>query len=284
LGLGQGGVGLPLEVHISIKDRHHKGTPTVRFLQQAELEYPALTPVLAVQKAYLASRGLRGVYKGGIGSYSLALLTLHSLQRRAHEEAVKRRAEGDPAGAGFKPTRESEDGGGGGGSDVAAVIGGGLRAGSSKKDDEADAKVLGESLLHFLEFYGHAVDLTQASVKVHPLKPMTAGRKGSRGAGAGGEPGGQDSPLGGMSTEWGVLPLLGAGVPGAGHAMAMGGGMLQVADPLQAGHNAGGGCFGVMGVQASFREQLQKLASLPADAPLLQHLLSTGGGGKVCVV
>ena len=38
------------------------------------------------KKAYLANRGLRGVYKGGIGSYSLALLTLFSLQRRAFEE------------------------------------------------------------------------------------------------------------------------------------------------------------------------------------------------------
>ena len=68
--------------------------------------------------------------------------------------------------------------------------------------------------------------------------------------------------------------------------MAMCGGMLQVADPLQAGHNAGGGCFGVMGVQASFREQLEKLSALPADAPLLHHLLSPGHvvGGKVCVV
>ena len=51
LGLGQGGVGLPLEVHISVKDRNHKGAATVKFLQQAEAEYPALAPVLAVQKA-----------------------------------------------------------------------------------------------------------------------------------------------------------------------------------------------------------------------------------------
>ena len=45
--------------------RYAKGAPTVRFLQQAEAQYAALAPVLAVQKAYLANRGLRGVYKVG---------------------------------------------------------------------------------------------------------------------------------------------------------------------------------------------------------------------------
>jgi hypothetical protein len=35
-------------------------------------------------------------------------------------------------------------------------------------------------------------------------------------------------------------------------------------------------------VQACFREQLARLAALPPDASLLQHLL--GGGTRVCVV
>lgn len=289
---------MPLEVHISIKDRNHKGIPTVRFLQQAELEYPALTPLLSVQKAYLANRGLRGVYKGGIGSYSLALLALHSLQMRAHEEAEEARkaaaVAGGSGGDGAAKPLGNGDGDGDGDVGAAAVAatakGGGSRvpisASVEPSDDESDAKVLGESLLHFLEFYGHAVDLTQASVKVHPLKNLKnlkVGKKMSK-AEANAGSGAQDA-----STEWGVLPLLGAGnANGAGHPMAMGGGMLQVVDPLQAGHNAGGGCFGVMGVQAAFREQLQRLVSaLPADAPLLQQLLAAtpmGVGGKVCVV
>ena len=86
-GLGNGGVGLPLEVAISIKGKDHKGAAAMKFLRQAETEYPALAPVLAVQKAYLAKRGLRGVYKGGIGSYSLALMALHSMQQAAARSA-----------------------------------------------------------------------------------------------------------------------------------------------------------------------------------------------------
>ena len=107
----------------------------MKFLRQAENEYPALAPVLAVQKAYLANRGLRGVYKGGIGSYSLALMALHSMQQAASKSA-------------------------------------GVEDGSGAGDDDArDAKILGESLLSFLEMYGHTVDLTKASIKVHALKP-----------------------------------------------------------------------------------------------------------------
>ena len=244
LGLGQGGVGLPLEVHISVKDRNHKGAATVKFLQQAEAEYPALAPVLAVQKAYLASRGLRGVYKGGIGSYSLALLALHALQRKAHEDKTREAAADDAS------------------------------------PDAADARVLGESMLRFLEFYGHGVDLTRSSIKVHALRPVgKAAKKAAAAAEANG---------GAAAVEWGVLSSPSHAPDGSPRAV-VGGGMLQVQDPIQAGHNAGGGCFGVAGVQASFREQMQKLAGLPEDASLLQHLLAPPPGSppaaaKVCVV
>ena len=247
LGLGQGGVGLPLEVHISVKDRNHKGAATVKFLQQAEAEYPALAPVLAVQKAYLASRGLRGVYKGGIGSYSLALLALHALQRKAHED--KTRGKDADAAADASP-------------------------------DAADARILGESMLRFLEFYGHGVDLTRSSIKVHALRPVgKAAKKAAAAAEANG---------GAAAVEWGVLSSPSHAPDGSPRAV-VGGGILQVQDPMQAGHNAGGGCFGVAGVQASFREQMQKLAGLPEDASLLQHLLAPPPGSppaaaKVCVV
>ena len=245
MGLGQGGVGLPLEVHISIKDRNHKGASTVKFLRQAEAEYPALTPVLSVQKAYLAVRGLRGVYKGGIGSYSLALLAIHALQHKAHED---------------------------------------LEAGrdSPKADaNERDARTLGESVLHFLEFYGHGVDLTRAAIKVHPLKPTgKAAKKAVAAANANG---------GGDALPWGVFPTPENAPDGSPRAVG-GGGVLQVEDPMQVGRNAGGGCFGVPGVQASFREQIAQLAAVPEDASLLQHLFASAaaapGGvqGKVCVV
>ena len=230
-GLGNGGVGLPLEVAISIKGKDHKGAAAMKFLRQAETEYPALAPVLAVQKAYLAKRGLRGVYKGGIGSYSLALMALHSMQQAAARSAG---AEG------------------------------GLGAGD---DDMKDAKILGDSLLQFLEMYGHTVDLTKASIKVHALKPG----KGKKAA---------EAHEAARKADWGVLP---APTSGDGPRAAMGGGTLQVQDPTQTGNNAGSGCFGVVGVQAAFKDQLKQLMAVPADASLLQHIL-TGAPGKVCVV
>lgn len=230
-GLGNGGVGLPLEVAISIKSKDHKGAAAMKFLRQAETEYPALAPVLAVQKAYLAKRGLRGVYKGGIGSYSLALMALHSMQQAAARSAG---AEGG-LGAGY--------------------------------DDAKDAKILGDSLLQFLEMYGHTVDLTKASIKVHALKPG----KGKKAA---------EAHEAARKADWGVLP---APTSGDGPRAAMGGGMLQVQDPTQTGNNAGSGCFGVVGVQAAFKDQLKQLMAVPADASLLQHIL-TGAPGKVCVV
>ena len=230
-GLGNGGVGLPLEVAISIKGKDHKGAAAMKFLRQAENEYPALAPVLAVQKAYLANRGLRGVYKGGIGSYSLALMALHSMQQAASKSAG------------------AEDGSGAG------------------DDDARDAKILGESLLSFLEMYGHTVDLTKASIKVHALKPG----KGKKAA---------EAHEAARKADWGVLP---ASTSGDGPRAAMGSGTLQVQDPTQTGNNAGIGCFGVVGVQTAFKDQLKQLMALPADASLLQHIL-TGAAGKVCVV
>jgi hypothetical protein len=248
-------------VHISVKDRAHKGAATVKFLQHAELEYPALTPVLAVEKAFLSNRGLRGVYKGGIGSYSLALLTLFSLQRRAEVNA-----------------NAGRDSGGEGGPGATA--------------EERDALVLGESLIHFLEFYGHVVDLTQASIKTHALRasvamhggPGPGKKKNQHAAALAAAAAAQEA----ANAEWGLMPpperVGGAGDGGAtpGGPGLGAGGMLRVCDPQQPGHNAGGGCFGVMGVQQSFREQLALLANAPADSSLLLALLHSPG--RMCVV
>ena len=162
LGLGQGGVGLPLEVHIAVKDRNHKGAATVKFLQQAEAEYPALAPVLAVQKAYLASRGLRGVYKGGIGSYSLALLALHALQRKAHEDKTREAAADDAS------------------------------------PDAADARILGESMLRFLEFTDTAWISRARRSRARAAPRRQGGEEGCGGGGGNGGP----------PPEWGVLSPL----------------------------------------------------------------------------
>ena len=213
----------PLEVHISVKDKSHKGATTVKFLRQAETEYPALSSVLSVQKAWLAKKQLRGVYKGGIGSYSLALLALHALQRKAFEDK-----------------------------------------GSSKTQEKTqDAEILGSSLLHFLEFYGHDVDLTCAAVVSHPLRPTG---KAAKKAAAAVENNGKNA----LAPEWGVVPTR---VPNDGPPIAsVGAGGLTVVDPNQPGHNAGGGCFGIAGVQASFREQLSVIVNVPEGESVLEHL------------
>ena len=237
-------LGTPLEVHISVKDRNHKGAATVKFLRQAEAEYPAFSSVLCVLKAWLAKKGLRGVYKGGIGSYSLALLALHALQRKAHDDARAAEAAAEAAG-----TDAAES--------AAAAV-----PPKKEKDPTRDAETLGASLLYFLEFYGQQVDLTKAAVVAHPLRPTgKAAKKAAAAAAAAAE-----------SPEWGVVPVR---VPGDGPPIAaVGAGGLTVSDPTQPGHNAGGGCFGIAGVQASFREQLATLAALPEDASLLGALVA----------
>ena len=54
----------------------------MKFLRQAEAEYPAFSSVLCVLKAWLAKKGLRGVYKGGIGSYRRAAALTRCSARR----------------------------------------------------------------------------------------------------------------------------------------------------------------------------------------------------------
>ena len=238
-------LGTPLEVHISVKDRNFKGAATVKFLRQAEAEYPAFSSVLCVLKAWLAKKGLRGVYKGGIGSYSLALLALHALQRKAHDDARAAEAAAEAAG-----TEAAES--------AAAAV-----PPKKEKDPTRDAETLGASLLYFLEFYGQQVDLTKAAVVAHPLRPTGKAAKKAAAAAA---------AAAAESPEWGVVPVR---VPGDGPPIAaVGAGGLTVSDPTQPGHNAGGGCFGIAGVQASFREQLATLAALPEDASLLGALVA----------
>ena len=228
LGLGQGGVGLPLEVHISVKDRNHKGAATVKFLQQAEAEYPALAPVLAVQKAYLASRGLRGVYKGGIGSYSLALLALHAAARpredaqAAADDGPRRRGRAHPGRVMLFPrvlrTRRGSH----------ALVDQGARAAPRRRRRR----------------------------RLRRRRRQTAA----------------PPPWNGTCS----LPLR---TRQTGRLAQWSAGMLRCGS-IQAGHNAGGGCFGVAGVQASFREQMQKLAGVPEDAALLPHLLAPPRGSS----
>jgi DNA polymerase sigma len=236
-GLGQNGIGLPLEVHISLKDAKHKGMSAMRFVQKAEEQNGALAPIVCVQKAVLASKGLRGVYKGGLGSYALTMMALTSIQRSGWLD------------------KQSADGADGDGS-VASVT---VAKDEGKKGtelDEADARdamILGRAMIQFLKLYGYEADLT---------KDIIVSAKDE-------------------ATEWGIL----AESP---NAAPLGSG-LRVQDPLDASNNAGAGCFGIAGVQALFREQLEALqraakSNFQSDVPLLMQLVMLGGSQKVFIV
>ena len=235
-GLGQNGIGLPLEVHISLKDAKHKGMSAMRFVQKAEEQNGALAPIVCVQKAVLASKGLRGVYKGGLGSYALTLMALTSIQRSGWLD------------------KQSVDGSDGDGSVSASVTVAKDEGKKSVELDEADARdamILGRAMIQFLKLYAYEADLT---------KDIIVSAKDE--------------------AEWGIL---------AESPNALGSG-LRVQDPLDASNNAGAGCFGIAGVQALFREQLEALqraaeSNFQSEVPLLMQLVMLGGPSqKVFIV
>ena len=229
--LGQNGFGLPLEVHISLKDSNHRGQSSLRFIQMAEEQHGALAPICCVQKAVLASKGMRGVYKGGLGSYALTLMALTSIQRSSG--------------------RRTDDA-----TSVAQVVTDeGNKQTAIEDADSRDALYVGHAMLDFLKLYGFEADLTKDIIAAH---------------------GGDDS------ANWGIL--------GESQRLASAHGSgLRVEDPLDASNNAGAGCFGISGVQALFKEQLEVLrkaaeSNFESNIPLLMQLVMLGGSQKVFIV
>jgi DNA polymerase sigma len=245
-GLGQGGIGLPLEVHISLKDANHTGVTAARFVSSAEQQNGALAPLVSIQKAVLASKGLRGVYKGGLGSYALTLMALASIQRSAfasNTDADASNADGDSSSV-VEVSSAKDDGKK-------------KNAGVVEFDSETDARdaiILGRAMLNFLKLYGHETDLSKDIVSVCN----------------GGE-------------EWGILRE-------STKMQAPLGSGLRVQDPMNDSNNAGAGCFGISGVQAAFREQLDVLkraaeSNFDGDVSLLMQLTTMSGSQhKVFVV
>ena len=208
----------------------------MRFVQKAEEQNGALAPIVCVQKAVLASKGLRGVYKGGLGSYALTLMALTSIQRSGWLD------------------KQSVDGSDGDGSVSASVTVAKDEGKKSVELDEADARdamILGRAMIQFLKLYAYEADLT---------KDIIVSAKDE--------------------AEWGIL---------AESPNALGSG-LRVQDPLDASNNAGAGCFGIAGVQALFREQLEALqraaeSNFQSEVPLLMQLVMLGGPSqKVFVI
>ena len=230
-GLGQNGYGLPLEVHISLKDSNHRGQSSLRFIQTAEEQHGALAPICCVQKAVLASKGMRGVYKGGLGSYALTLMALTSIQRSSCRRT-------DEAASGARVVAEE-----------------GSRPASFDDADSRDALYVGHAMLDFLKLYGYEADLTKDIIAAHS---------------------------GDGSANWGIL--------GESQRLASSHGSgLRVEDPLEASNNAGAGCFGISGVQALFKEQLDVLrkaaeSNFESNIPLLMQLVMLGGSQKVFIV
>jgi len=245
-GLGQGGIGLPLEVHISLKDANHTGVAAARFVSSAEQQNGALAPLVSIQKAVLASKGLRGVYKGGLGSYALTLMALASIQRSAfasNTDADASNADSDSSSV-VEVSSAKDDGKK-------------KNAGVVEFDSETDARdaiILGRAMLNFLKLYGHETDLSKDIVSVCN----------------GGE-------------EWGILRE-------STKMQAPLGSGLRVQDPMNDSNNAGAGCFGISGVQAAFREQLDVLkraaeSNFDGDVSLLMQLTTMSGSQhKVFVV
>jgi DNA polymerase sigma len=245
-GLGQGGIGLPLEVHISLKDANHTGVAAARFVSSAEQQNGALAPLVSIQKAVLASKGLRGVYKGGLGSYALTLMALTSIQRSAFvANADADAADADADSSVVEVSSAKDDGKK-------------KNAGVVEFDSETDAKdamTLGRAMLDFLKLYGHDTDLSKDIVSV----------------------------CNGGDDEWGILRQ-------STKMQAPLGSGLRVQDPMNDSNNAGAGCFGIAGVQAAFREQLDVLkraaeTNFEGDVSLLMRLTTmTGSQHKVFVV
>ena len=118
----------------------------MRFVQKAEEQNGALAPIVCVQKAVLASKGLRGVYKGGLGSYALTLMALTSIQRSGWLD------------------KQSVDGSDGDGSVSASVTVAKDEGKKSVELDEADARdamILGRAMIQFLKLYAYEADLTK---------------------------------------------------------------------------------------------------------------------------
>ncbi|OUS44958.1 hypothetical protein BE221DRAFT_148223 [Ostreococcus tauri] len=210
-GLGQNGFGLPLEVHISLKDGSHKGLSALRFVQAAEEQHGALAPLVCVQKAVLASKGLRGVYKGGLGSYALTMMALTSIQRSSCRGAA---SNADDA------SKTHDEAG---------------KHSVTEATETRDAMYVGRAMLDFLKLYGHEADLSKDVISAH---------------------------TGDASADWGIL-----------------------SGSLEKSNNAGAGCFGISGVQALFREQLEVLRNaadtkFDSDVPLLMQLIMLGGAKK----
>ena len=239
-GLGHpNGLGLPLEVHISLKDANHKGVAALRFIQGAEQANGVLAPIVCVQKAVLASKGLRGVYKGGVGSYALTMMALASVQRSNWRSRNETAELGDDSVAQVSTTEKHE----------------GAKKADTEGADARDAAALGRAMLEFLKMYGYETDLTKDVIAAH---------------------------AGNESEAWGVL------AESSKMAAPLGSG-LRVEDPLDASNNAGSGCFGISGVQAVFKEQLETLikaaeSDFSSDVPLLMQLIMLGGQHKVFVV
>ena len=239
-GLGHpNGLGLPLEVHISLKDANHKGVAALRFIQGAEQANGVLAPIVCVQKAVLASKGLRGVYKGGVGSYALTIMALASVQRSNWLSRNETAESSDDSAAQVSTTEKNED----------------AKKADIEVADARDAAALGRAMLEFLKMYGYETDLTKDVIAAH---------------------------AGNESEAWGVL------AESSKMAAPLGSG-LRVEDPLDASNNAGSGCFGISGVQAVFKEQLETLikaaeSNFSSNVPLLMQLIMLGGQHKVFVV
>ena len=73
--------GILIDVDISYKEKKHRGTKSVEFVNRILGEYKYLKEIVIILKQLFYRCNFNEVFKGGIGSYALFLMTTHYLQR-----------------------------------------------------------------------------------------------------------------------------------------------------------------------------------------------------------
>eukprot|EP00250_Pteridium_aquilinum_P012734 c20909_g2_i1 orf=1045-3201(+) len=231
----------------------HTGGAAREYVLQKIRELPALAPLVLLLKSFLHHKGLSNVYSGGLGSFSLTLLVAFFLERVASiEGSVDGRTSDSPTSPSSSPLSCSSE------------FSDDSDAPSSSSSFGATTYSASECGSHSLgEFY-----VRRAAGTIQRVLSLWGQSRLQLGA----------LLLGFLQTfgcEWDLscekIVLKGAdGSPGGFFSRDDRHVALWIDDPLRPGVNIGAGSFGMVHVQAAFKEMLQVLISCPTVLMSLQ--------------